>query len=80
MSYLDVLGNPVGSPTPAAASVSFAGGSEGAWVGGTPFTTPAGAYTAAVSLLPDATTGITGDIRVDSVAMFPASTYDPLAP
>lgn len=80
VSYLDVLGNPVGTPTPSAASISSAGGSEGAWVGGTPFTTPPGAYIAVLSLLPDATTGVTGDIRVDSVAMFPASTYDPLAP
>lgn len=52
----------------------------GLWVGGTPFAAPDGACVARIDLLPDNTLGITGDIRVDCVAMFPTDTYDPLAP
>jgi peptidoglycan/xylan/chitin deacetylase (PgdA/CDA1 family) len=82
IAFLDVLGNTIGTPIPAAATINSTApttGAGGLWVGGTPFAAPDGACVARIDLLPDSTLGITGDIRVDCVAMFPTDTYDPLA-
>lgn len=75
--WLDVLGATVGQ-TSIGASIT-APSAEGVWVGGSPVTAPAAAAVARLQLVPSQASGVTGDVRVDSVAMFPTSTYDPLA-
>ena len=77
--WYDILGTQIGTDTPTAATINRAAPTGGEWVGGAPITAPAGACVARLQLLPDQAAGVTGDIRVDSVAMFPTTTYDPLA-
>ena len=77
--WCDILGTQIGTDTPTAVTIDHAAPTGGEWVGGSPITAPSGAYVARLQLLPDQAAGVTGDIRVDSVAMFPTTTYDPLA-
>ena len=79
--FYNLMNNQIGAAMTGATISGGAstGGAGGAWVGGTPFTVPAGATVVAVSVRANPTTGVTGDIRLDCVAMFPTTTYDPLA-